>query len=109
MGTWRAQDLRFGCCARQPSAYPSSGVSLNIGGRLQSGAMLEEKPTEIVRRAVKGMLEEKPTIPDRADFDPNYDPSAPIECERCGGEMFYVGGCKILCANCGYRRDCSDP
>ena len=93
MGTWRAQDLRFGCCARQPSAYPSSGVSLNIGGRLQSGAMLEEKPT----------------IPDRADFDPNYDPSAPIECERCGGEMFYVGGCKILCANCGYRRDCSDP
>ncbi|MEJ7870968.1 MAG: hypothetical protein WKF67_01825 [Rubrobacteraceae bacterium] len=30
------------------------------------------------------------------------------ECERCGTEMFGVH-CKLVCPNCGYRRDCSDP
>ena len=48
-------------------------------------------------------------IPDRADFDPDYDPSAPIECECCGSTMKYIAACKILCSNCGYKRDCSDP
>ena len=30
------------------------------------------------------------------------------ECELCGGEMFGLH-CKLICPNCGYRRDCSDP
>ena len=30
------------------------------------------------------------------------------ECELCGGEMFGLH-CKLVCPNCGYRRDCSDP
>lgn len=30
------------------------------------------------------------------------------ECELCGSEMFGLH-CKLICANCGYRRDCSDP
>ena len=51
----------------------------------------------------------RPEIVDRADFDPSYDPSAPIECEVCGSEMKYLAACKIGCGNCGYRRDCSDP
>jgi hypothetical protein len=50
----------------------------------------------------------RPT-PDLADFDPNYDATKPIWCEVCGSEMHYVAACKILCSNCGYRRDCSDP
>jgi hypothetical protein len=50
-----------------------------------------------------------PGAPDRVDYDPTYDPTAPIECEVCGGEMRYVAACKILCTRCGYRRDCSDP
>jgi anaerobic ribonucleoside-triphosphate reductase len=29
-------------------------------------------------------------------------------CERCGERMNEVK-CKILCPNCGYSRDCSDP
>ena len=29
------------------------------------------------------------------------------ECERCGAEMFGLH-CKLVCPNCGYRRDCSD-
>jgi hypothetical protein len=46
---------------------------------------------------------------DRADFDPEYDPDAPIICEICGNTMVYTGACKILCTRCGYKRDCSDP
>ena len=30
------------------------------------------------------------------------------ECELCGTEMFSLH-CKLVCPNCGYRRDCSDP
>jgi hypothetical protein len=47
--------------------------------------------------------------PDRVDFDPRYDRTKPIDCEMCGSEMKYIAACKILCTNCGYRRDCSDP
>ena len=51
----------------------------------------------------------QPRIADRADFDPAYDPDAPIVCEVCGGVMHYTSSCRILCANCGYTRDCADP
>lgn len=50
-----------------------------------------------------------PWIVDRADFDPAYDPSAPIVCEVCGSRMRYTAACKIQCMTCGYKRDCSDP
>lgn len=33
---------------------------------------------------------------------------APQQCERCGHEM-YDRHCKVVCPNCGYLRDCSDP
>lgn len=46
---------------------------------------------------------------DRTDFDPAYDPRAPIICEVCGHAMRYTAVCKIECGVCGYRRDCSDP
>ena len=38
-----------------------------------------------------------------ADDDP-----PPRVCELCGGTA-YERHCKILCLNCGYQRDCSDP
>lgn len=46
---------------------------------------------------------------DRADYDPRYDPEAPVLCEVCGGEMYYTAACKLKCPRCGYMRDCSDP
>ena len=49
------------------------------------------------------------TIVDRADYDPTFDPDAPIRCERCGGEMEYTSSCKIVCRTCGMMRDCGDP
>jgi rubrerythrin len=30
------------------------------------------------------------------------------ECEVCGTEMYGLH-CKLICPNCGNRRDCSDP
>jgi rubrerythrin len=30
------------------------------------------------------------------------------DCELCGTVM-YDHNCKIVCPNCGYKRDCSDP
>lgn len=30
------------------------------------------------------------------------------ECEVCGSRMYGLH-CKLVCPNCGYRRDCSDP
>lgn len=50
-----------------------------------------------------------PHVMNRADYDPDFDPDAPITCERCGAIMHYTGSCKIVCDNCGYVRDCSDP
>ena len=31
-----------------------------------------------------------------------------LDCEICGARM-YERSCKIICPNCGYTRDCSDP
>lgn len=37
------------------------------------------------------------------------DDQAPTQtCERCGQGM-YDRHCKVICPNCGYLRDCSDP
>lgn len=35
-------------------------------------------------------------------------PPAVHHCECCGARMF-DHSCKIVCPNCGYKRDCSDP
>lgn len=48
-------------------------------------------------------------IADRADYDPDYDPDAPVLCERCGDVMVYTRSCRIVCRNCGMTRDCADP
>ncbi len=34
--------------------------------------------------------------------------SSEEDCELCGTQMFGLH-CKLICPNCGYRRDCSDP
>jgi hypothetical protein len=57
-----------------------------------------------------GPEERRVDVPvDRADYDPDYDPEAPVACEVCGGEMYYTASCKLKCPRCGYMRDCSDP
>lgn len=40
-------------------------------------------------------------------FEPREIPTV-HECELCGTVM-YDHNCKIVCPNCGYKRDCSDP
>ena len=56
-----------------------------------------------------GEDEREPGVVDRADYDPDYDPGAPVPCEVCGGTMRYTAACKLRCLRCGYARDCSDP
>ena len=45
--------------------------------------------------------------PEQAQAMERLQPSAE-ECEVCGTEMYGLH-CKLVCPNCGYRRDCSDP
>lgn len=46
------------------------------------------------------------------DEEPPQTSEAPepsgVECEVCESEMYGLH-CKLVCPNCGYRRDCSDP
>ncbi|HEX5725304.1 MAG TPA: hypothetical protein VFX98_07545 [Longimicrobiaceae bacterium] len=39
---------------------------------------------------------------------PPPKPAEAHRCERCGAVMF-ERNCKVVCPNCGYQRDCSDP
>jgi hypothetical protein len=62
-----------------------------------------------VRRATRPYtvfaVSEEQTQQDQAPETPQ--PSVE-ECENCGMEMLGLH-CKLVCPNCGYRRDCSDP
>lgn len=66
---------------------------------------------------------DQPDAPARPNVEPEpTPPESPAEawpfkvreipkehvCERCGTVM-YDHNCKIVCPNCGYKRDCSDP
>ncbi|HEY7766863.1 hypothetical protein [Longimicrobium sp.] len=53
--------------------------------------------------------EPRPVTPEPAPplFQKREIPSV-HECELCGTVMF-DHNCKIICPNCGYKRDCSDP
>jgi hypothetical protein len=50
---------------------------------------------------------ETPGQPDPADGTASNRTGAPLYCDRCGYAMF-DDRCKIVCANCGNRLDCSD-
>jgi hypothetical protein len=45
----------------------------------------------------------------RVDSD-SFTPvaAAPVLCDICGSPMI-ERNCKIICMNCGFRRDCTDP
>ena len=47
----------------------------------------------------RAAADRQPTVPDPRDAQ---------ECEACGARMYGLH-CKIVCPNCGYKRDCSDP
>ncbi len=65
-------------------------------------------------------LHARPASPPEPPSTPQSAPDGPVrffekreipsvhECELCGTVM-YDHNCKIVCPNCGYKRDCSDP
>src|SRR5690606_38560072 len=107
---------KSGYCGRDSANVPRKGVRKRYHpghsppSRLSVGAGVSGGFSAVLTGSGDGPAasDDRPA-PDRVDFDPAYDPSAPIEYEVCGGEMRYIAACKILCGNCGYRRDCSDP
>jgi ribosomal protein S27AE len=48
-----------------------------------------------------------PAPPPQPPFRPRVVPKEHV-CEICG-TLMYDHNCKIVCPNCGYKRDCSDP
>lgn len=79
-------------------ARGAGGRGSRDGGDTAAGRPAESEPSA-----------EEPGVVDRADYDPDYDPDVPVICEVCGGVMEYTAACKLVCRNCGYTRDCSDP
>jgi len=45
-----------------------------------------------------------PATPRQPD-EPGLDT---VRCDLCGAPM-YERHCRLICARCGYQRDCSDP
>ena len=48
------------------------------------------------------------SVGDTRRSEPPIDIRDLQECEACGTKMYGLH-CKIVCPNCGYKRDCSDP
>ncbi|MDT8369481.1 MAG: hypothetical protein RQ745_09765 [Longimicrobiales bacterium] len=43
-----------------------------------------------------------------ASVPPRTDATPGLTCDLCGGPV-RERHCKIVCLNCGFQRDCSDP
>ncbi|HYH80093.1 MAG TPA: hypothetical protein VEX86_09850 [Longimicrobium sp.] len=66
------------------------------------------KPTEPVPAPPPpATAPDPPSAADTSPFKPRVIPKEHT-CELCGTVM-YDHNCKIVCPNCGYKRDCSDP
>ena len=65
--------------------------------------MIPAVPGEPRARILPSMTDER-TQQEAAEV---LEPSGE-DCEVCGSEMYGLH-CKLICPNCGYRRDCSDP
>ena len=59
------------------------------------------------RDAAQGDAGRAETLPHGSPYRLREVPSTHT-CECCGTVM-YDSHCKIVCPNCGYKRDCSDP
>ncbi len=65
--------------------------------------MIPAVPGEPHARILPSMTDERT----QQEVTEALEPSAE-NCEVCGTEMYGLH-CKLVCPNCGYRRDCSDP
>lgn len=45
---------------------------------------------------------------DESEEAPRGGAARPASCELCGGPVL-ERHCRIVCLNCGFQRDCSDP
>lgn len=85
-------------CARLHAASSSAGPPSPVPGPAPSAAPAPPAAAED-RGAVEAV---------RAPLFVKREIPSVHECELCGTVMF-DHNCKIICPNCGYKRDCSDP
>jgi hypothetical protein len=64
-------------------------------------------PQPVSRAAPDAVSDPAAAPPSASPFRPREIPTR-HDCEICGTVM-YDHNCKIVCPNCGYKRDCSDP
>ena len=58
-----------------------------------------------------GRPEEGRAFPNGLEHPPGrpvHQTPSDMACELCGGPLL-ERHCKVMCLNCGYQRDCSDP
>jgi len=48
-------------------------------------------------------------VPDKEDIDMSRQIEEEIYCIICTSSNITERNCKVICNNCGYTRDCSDP
>ncbi len=65
--------------------------------------MIPAVPGEPRARILPSMTDERAQKEAAEALEPSGE-----DCEICGSEMYGLH-CKLVCPNCGYRRDCSDP
>jgi hypothetical protein len=74
--------------------------------RLRAAAPVPE-PSPPAESVLSGPAPARPPLPQGSPYRYREIP-AQHTCELCGTVM-YDHNCKIVCPNCGYKRDCSDP
>lgn len=78
------------------------------GGGQEAGRPVGSREHGEARGADAGGRLMSPGCPDAHDLGA-VDAAAPVAfCDLCGRPMT-ERHCKLVCANCGYQRDCSDP
>lgn len=67
----------------------------------------EERPSDASRRPDNPMRTDRAGRP-RGNAMPKTEATPGLTCELCGGPVL-DRHCKVVCLNCGFQRDCSDP
>lgn len=97
-----------GAVVLEGEEIPPRSVVAGVPGRVRK--TLDGSAAEWVRRSARHYVElSREYLGLGIGADPAEHPSVPAVCEICGSVMEYTASCKLVCRNCGYTRDCSDP
>jgi carbonic anhydrase/acetyltransferase-like protein (isoleucine patch superfamily) len=102
------QDARIG-----PRCVVAAGSVVTEGARIEEGSLVAGVPA-VVKKRLEGSAAAWVARGGRhyVELSRRYLEEAwqasPLRCELCGGPVL-DRHCKVVCLNCGFQRDCSDP